>query len=111
MICDRFETVVIPFPFAEIPVLKRRPVVVVSAIAHNEANGWTLVSMITSTKLVEWPSDVRIADLGPAGLQVPCIVRWRLTSIPNGMIVRRLGKIAGIDRLACERSFAAMILD
>jgi hypothetical protein len=28
VICRRYDTVVVPFPFADIPILKRRPVVV-----------------------------------------------------------------------------------
>ena len=109
MICDRYETAVIPFPFAEIPVLKRRPVVILSGSAFNEANNSTLVAMITSSKQTSWPSDVSVQDLTMAGLTVDCLVRWRLTTIPNDMIVRKLGKLGGLDRLACERQFAIMI--
>ena len=109
MICDRYDVAVIPFPFAEIPVLKRRPAVVLSGRSFNEANHSTLVAMITSTTRQAWPSDVVLQDLETAGLSVPCRVRWRLTTIPNDLIVRRLGRLGGFDRLACERQFANMI--
>ncbi len=111
MICDRLETVVIPFPFAEIPVLKRRPVVVLSGRSFNQANAATLVAMVTSTTTTAWPSDLRIGNLESAGLRVPSILRWRLTTIPNGLIIRKLGRLTGLDRLACERGVADMILD
>ena len=110
LICDRFDTAVIPFPFAEIPILKRRPVVVLSGKTFNEANGSTLVAMITTSTLAVWPSDVRISDLEGAGLSVPCILRWRMTTIPNTLIVRKLGRMGAVDRLACERGFAEMII-
>ena len=109
MICDRHEVVVIPFPFAEIPVLKRRPSVVLSGSGFNSANQSTLVAMITSSTGPAWPSDVALNDLVSAGLRVPCRVRWRLTTIPNALIVRRLGKLGAFDRLSCEREFANMI--
>jgi mRNA interferase MazF len=109
VICDRYEVAVIPFPFAEIPVLKRRPVVVLSGPAFNTANKSTLVAMITSSKHTNWPSDVHIQDLETAGLSVKCLVRWRLTTVPNDLIVRKLGRFGGLDRLACEQQFAIMI--
>ncbi len=109
MICERYDVAVIPFPFAEIPVLKRRPAVVLSGLTFNTANNSTLVAMITSTKQTSWPSDVPLQDLKSAGLSVACLVRWRLTTVPNDLIARKLGKLGGLDRLSREREFANMI--
>ena len=109
MICDRYDVAVIPFPFAEIPVLKRRPSVVLSGRAFNLANNSTLVAMITSTTQTSWPSDVLLQDLEAAGLWLQCLVRWRLTTVPNNLISRKLGRLGALDRLACERQFANMI--
>ena len=109
MICDRFDTLVIPFPFAEIPILKRRPVAVLSGKRFNAANGATLCAMITTAKTTSWLSVYAIRDLKAAGLEVACILRFRLTTIPNELILRHLGRLAAIDRLACELAFAEMI--
>ncbi len=109
MICDRYDVAVIPFPFAEIPIVKRRPAVVISGHAFNKANASTLVAMITSSTLDDWPSDVRIEDLEAAGLKVQCKVRWRLTTIANDLIMRTTGRLEGADRLCCERELAKMI--
>ncbi len=109
MICERYDVAVIPFPFAEIPVLKRRPAIVVSGSAFNVANNWSTVAMITSSTVKDWPSDVSIQDLESAGLKVNCRIRWRLTTVPNDLIVRKLGKLGGLDKLACERQFANLI--
>lgn len=109
MICDRYDVTVIPFPFAELPVLKRRPAVVVSGASFNAANNSTVVAMITSSTVANWPSDVVINDLATAGLKVNCRVRWRLTTIPNDLVVRKLGKLGGLDKLLCEREFANLI--
>jgi mRNA interferase MazF len=109
VISDRFDTVVVPFPFSDIPVLKRRPVVVVSGRAFNQQNGATLVAMITTAKASTWPSDMAIRDLKTAGLSVPCILRWRLATVPNTLILRALGRLSAMDRLGCERGLAEMI--
>lgn len=109
MICDRFDTIVVPFPFSDIPVLKRRPAIVLSNMRFNRNNAATLVGMITTAKASIWPSDYAITDLGAAGLNHPCIVRWRLATIPNNLIQRQLGRLAAIDRLSCERLLAEMV--
>ena len=110
MICDRFDTAVIPFPFAEKPIIKRRPAVVLSGRAFNAANGSTLMGMITTTKVTDWPSDLDISDLLAAGLTVACLIRMRMTTIPNDLIVRQLGRLGPVDRMACERTFAEMVV-
>lgn len=110
MICDRYDTAVVPFPFAEQPVLKRRPVVVLSSHRFNEGNNATIVAMITTAKESTWPSDILIRDLLSASLNTPCVIRWRLATIPNELVLRRLGALSGLDRLACERELANIIL-
>lgn len=110
VICDRFETVVVPFPFADLPVLKRRPAVVVSSRAFNQANGSSLVAMITTAKETTWPSDIALSDLAAAGLRTPCILRMRLVTLPNDLILRALGRLAPLDRLACERGLAELLV-
>ena len=57
-----------------------------------------------------WPSDIALVDLEAAGLMTPCILRWRLTTLPNDLILRALGRLSAVDRMACERGMAEMIL-
>lgn len=110
VIFDRFDTAIIPFPFAEKPVLKRRPAVVLSGRTFNMAHGATLMGMITTAKETTWPSDIEIRDLEEAGLSVACLIRMRMTTIPNDLIQRRLGRLGALDRMACERVFAEMVV-
>ncbi len=100
----------VPYPFQDIPVAKRRPALVVSGRAFNERNGQTLVAMITTAKETHWPSDVAISDLAMAGLLQPCILCMRFQTLPNAIFVRPLGRFGSLDRLACERALADMLL-
>jgi mRNA interferase MazF len=109
VICERFDVVVVPFPFAEIAALKRRPAVVISGRRFNEDNQSTVVAMITSSKRTERPSDIVIRDVSAAGLHVECRVRWRLATLPNELILRSIGKLGGFDRLSCERELGNML--
>ena len=109
MICERHQVVVVPFPFHEIAVSKRRPVLVLSGREFNETNGQTVVAMITTAKKTNWPSDTLVEDLDAAGLRTPCLVRLRLQTLPNEIIVRSLGTLAALDRLRFERQLAGML--
>jgi mRNA interferase MazF len=102
VIYERYETIVVPFPFAEIPVLKRRPALVVSGPLFNERNHATVVAMITTAAGSAWPSDIFIEDLVSAHLPKSCFVRWRFATIPNELILRRLGALGQVDRTNCE---------
>jgi mRNA interferase MazF len=110
VICDRFETIVVPFPFAERPIVKRRPVAVVSSRTFNATNGASLVAMITTAKETTWPADISLNDIEMAGLPLPCILRLRLVTLPNEMILRALGRLGPVDRLACEKGLAEMLV-
>lgn len=110
MIFERFQTAVVPFPFADVAVLKRRPVVVLSGAEFNGRNGTTLAAMITTAKQTSWPSDIEIRDLESAGLRTPCVIRMRLVTMPNGLFLRGLGRLGALDRLACERAVAEMLV-
>ena len=100
MICNSWHVAAVPFPFMERPAVKRRPALIVSNRAFNTANDHTIMAMITTAKLDRWPSDYLIAKPGEAGLQTDCYVRWKVFTLPNGMIVRIIGELADEDREA-----------
>lgn len=98
MICDLGDVVVLPFPFVDIAAEKRRPSVVLSRQAFNRANGHSVCAMITTAARSNWPSDIAITDLATAGLPRPCVVRFKLFTLPNEIILRRAGVLAECDR-------------
>ena len=66
--------------------------------------------MVTTAKEMSWPSDVALKDLEAAGLRVPWVVRPRLQTMPNDIFVRLVGRLGSLDRLACEKQLADMLL-
>ena len=98
MICDFGDVVVVPFPFVDFAADKRRPSLVISHATFNEAHGHSICAMITTAVRSKWRSDVAIEDLKPAGLNRPCVVRWKLFTLPNDLILKRAGKLASQDR-------------
>jgi mRNA interferase MazF len=98
VICERWQTIAVPFPFMERPAMKRRPALIMSHRAFNEANNHTIMAMITSAMLDSWASDCAIKDLKIAGLMYPCVIRWKLFTLPNDLIVKILGELGDEDK-------------
>jgi mRNA interferase MazF len=62
------------------------------------------MSMITTSRLETWPGDVKVEDLDQAGLSRPCIVRLKLFTLDNRLIIRRAGRLSARDRRAVTQS-------
>lgn len=98
MICNHWDVVAIPFPFVEKPAVKRRPALVISTGEFNSQNNHSILSMITTAKLESWPSDHMLQRPSEAGLFAECYVRWKVFTMPNSIIVKKLGELGGEDR-------------
>jgi len=95
-----FDVVVVPFPFTDRATTKRRPALVLSdALNFNKQAGHSVLAMITSAKNSDWPLDVEIEDLDAAGLSSASIVRMKLFTLDDRLIIRRAGKLANQDRM------------
>jgi mRNA interferase MazF len=98
VICDHWDVVSVPFPFMERPAVKRRPALVVSTREFNAENDHSMLAMITAAMLDRWPSDILLKQFLEAGLKHSCYVRWKVFTLPNSMIVKRVGALADEDR-------------
>lgn len=97
MISEAWDVVVVPFPFSERPGAKKRPALVLSRSSFNRA-GHTAMAMITTRAHRPWPGDVEIEKLEQAGLPLPCIVRLKLFTLDNRLLMSRLGSLSPVDR-------------
>ncbi len=100
MICEAGDVIVVPFPFVDAAGQKRRPSLVLSRKAFNETSGHTICTMITTAGRTRWLGDVAINDLSAAGLQRSCVVRWKLFTLPNEIILRQAGRLSARDHRA-----------
>jgi mRNA interferase MazF len=98
MTFDRFDVVVTLFPFTDMAQSKPRPVLVLSAAAFNQAHDHVIGAMITTGAGSRWQSDVDIADLAAAGLNQPCLLRWKIFTLPVGLVAKRIGRLADGDQ-------------
>ena len=98
MICDHWQVVAVPFPFMERPAVKRRPALIISTKEFNAVNDHSVMAMITTAMLETWPSDYALAKSREAGLKVDCYIRWKVFTLPNSIIIKKIGELADEDR-------------
>lgn len=98
MICDAGDVVVVPFPFVDVAAEKRRPSLVLSNRHFNQSSGHSVCAMITTAGRTRWNTDIKISDLAAAGLPRSCVVRWKLFTLPNEIILKRAGRLSESDR-------------
>ena len=93
MICERFDVVVVPFPFVDAVRSKPRPALVLSGREFNRANQHTVLAMITRATHTKWPSDHALKELQPTGLRDPSVVRFKIFTLDNRILQRRIGRL------------------
>lgn len=62
VIYERWDVVVVPFPFTDVPVVKRRPALVLSNSQFQNDHHHVVCGMITSAAHSDWPSDVPLSS-------------------------------------------------
>jgi len=95
--CGPWDVVVVPFPFADSSIAKRRPAVVLSQLEFNRDSGHSLLAQITTVKKFVWPGDVSV-NHEEAGLPELSIIRMKLFTIDNRLILKRIGRLGDRDR-------------
>lgn len=110
VIYKALDVVVVPFPFTDRPVTKRRPAVVVSAAHFNTAHPHKVLAMITSAT-ARWPSDVVLQDWQDAGLSVACRVRFKLFTLDDSLIVSKAGALSIRDAHAVTDGLRRCLAD
>ena len=98
MICDPFEVVEVPYPFADPAQARRRKALVVSSVEFNAKNRSSVLLVLTSDRPPQWQRDVALEAWAEAGLRKPCIARMKVFTLPNDLILERVGTVHEVDR-------------
>jgi len=99
MIYEPLDVVVVPFPFTDSSRKKRRPALVLSQKAKFGALiEHSVLAMITSQKNEPWPLDVTIKHKNESGLTAPSIVRMKLFTLDNRLILKKVGHLSKADQ-------------
>jgi len=72
-----------------------------SDVGHfNKQVGQSVLAMTTSANISSWPLDVEIEDLDSAGLPSASVVRMKLFTLDDQLVIRKAGALSKTDTLA-----------
>ena len=94
----QFELIVVPFPFTDRTTTKKRPALVISnAVTFNKSTNKSVMAMITTATHSPWALDVSITDGLSAGLKAKSIVRMKLFTLDDALVIKKIGKLSSKD--------------
>ena len=108
-VLQAFDIVVVPFPFTDRAATKRRPALVLSNTRFNQQAQHVVMAMITSADQFAWPGDCPIHDLTAAGLTTACLVRLKLFTLDERLVIRRAGALAAADQKKLQANWNELI--
>jgi mRNA interferase MazF len=94
-----WDVVRVDFPFADRAATRRRPALVIAALAVTDTFSLLWVLMITSAAHEGWPRDVAISDLDAGGLSHACVVRVSKATSLDARLATRIGELTAPDRI------------
>ena len=107
MIFNKYDVVLVPFPFTDKSLAKKRPALVVSPKSFSESTGHALLAMITTKG--KWPFDVEISDIKTAGLNAKCRIRMKLFTLDVALIDKKIGELGKREREMSDSSIKGCV--
>ena len=104
-----WDIVRVAFPYADRPLRRNRPSLVIATPEVHERFAVLWVLMITSAEHAAWPGDVAISDLNEAGLPVPCFVRTEKIATIDARFAEPAGRLASRDRPNITRCLRGLL--
>jgi mRNA interferase MazF len=106
--CERFDLVRLPLPFADREATTRWPALIISSAVVLSSVSQAVLTMITSADHSAWPLDHRIQDLEAAGLHHASVVRFKLFTLDDRLILENLGQLGLNDQSAVRTALGSL---
>lgn len=104
-----FQVVVVPFPFTDRDATKRRPALVLSSGTFNQSVQHGVLAMITSAEQSGWMGDYAIEDLETAGLPTACVVRLKIFTLDQRLVMRQAGVLHPVEQKKLRLAWQGML--
>ncbi|MBI5324979.1 MAG: type II toxin-antitoxin system PemK/MazF family toxin [Ignavibacteriae bacterium] len=97
MLYNQWDIVLVPFPFTDLSLSKKRPGLIISPKEYNKSND-IIIAFITSNLNTDYKiGDYLIKDWEKASLPKPSLIRMKFATISNFIINKKLGRLSDND--------------
>jgi mRNA interferase MazF len=109
MISSQWDIVRVPFPFTDQMAVKKRPALVISSKTFNVSSKHSIMAMITKAQKSDWLNDYTIENWDKAGLKMPSLIRFKLFTLENSLIIDTLGTLQPSDITGFKACFSQIM--
>ena len=95
--CNKWDIILVPFPFTDLSASKRRPGLIVSPDEHNTEQDVVIAFITSKMDLKPRPGDYIIQQWQKAKLPKPSMIRMKFATIDKTIIVKQLGRLSNSD--------------
>ncbi len=104
------DVVLVPFPFSNLFVTKKRPAVVISSASFNRCTSDIVIIAITSNVTKEnIVGDCILNDWENAGLLKPSTIKPAIATIEQNLIIKKLGILSKRDLYSLKISLLSLL--
>ena len=104
-IYNRGDVVLVPFPFSNQTILKKRPAVIISSDVYNNTSSDIVIMAITGkTGKTFTIGECLIEGWQSAGLLKPSSIKPAISTIEQRLVLRILGKLSTKDLISMEEA-------
>lgn len=104
------DVVLVPFPFTDQSGAKKRPAVIVSSAAYNQARRDAVIMAITSQlKPSGIFGEVMAQDWQAASLLKPSAIKPVIATVEQPLVLKRLGQLSSRDQNTLRKTIATII--
>lgn len=109
MIYNQFDVVLVPFPFTDKNVSKKRPALVLNNKNYQIKTNHLILAMITSAKNSRWDNDFEIKEIKITGLKISCVVRYKIFSLDERIILKKIGLISANEQAQIKEDLLKLV--
>lgn len=109
MIYNQFDIVLVPFPFTDKSTSKKRPALILNNKDYQIKTNHLILAMITSAKNSLWANDFEIKELDSTGLKTNCVVRYKIFSLDERIILKKIGTISENEQKQIKENLLKLI--
>ena len=107
MIYKQWDIVLIPFPFTDLKVVKKRPGLIISPDHFNRDEQDVIIVYLTSNlKSRDRAGDYRIMEWEAANLPKPTLARMKFATISKSIIQKKLGRLHQQDQIGFQEAWS-----
>lgn len=97
MIYNKWEIILVPFPFTNLKTTKKRPALIISPDEYNKKYD-IIIAFITSKLDTEYRlGDYKIKEWERSNLPKPSMIRMKFATIDKSIVVKKIGKLGEKD--------------